>query len=770
MAEDLGPAFDDFAPPVRADNKRKFDSGDQERRTGFSAAPGENRVSYKSVPSSPLTGFELARQRAEEIAARLVAQDAKRASTDENAGEHASGNFVSNCSDHDREQRSYPEHNQGQLFQEQSHLTQLDEDRIVEQGNYNMQGLPQSKKIDIPNHRVGLVIGKGGETIKYLQQQSGARIQVTRDSDHDPNVQARQVELMGTPEQINSAEQLINDVIAEAAAGGSGALIGHGFGGGGPPGEQVQINVPSSKIGLIIGRGGETIRSLQSRSGARIQLAESEPGSFERGLILIGGRKQTDLAHDLIKEVINMSENRYRGPHIQGGYSQQGIRPRGPPRWGPPNVPSVQQQGYGYRQQGSYTGPHQQHPGNQQYSRPTAQYASNPPPSTGFTSGWDQKPPAPAQQPQQAEPYDYSQQNQAGNVPMGYGQLESSGSVQQPYGQQGMQQQSYNQPTPDQHAHTQGFGQDQSSRQAGSTDQSYTQPVPPHTGYEHTHVQQSMPSTAYNQQELGQHAYVQQGISQQGHGHEVPHPGYQQGTFEQGYVQQVPPPSYGQQGSIQSGLGNQGSAQPECGQQGSGQHRFGQQGNGQQNYGLQGPGQQNYGLQGTGQQNYGQQVTSHQSYEQQIHSQPGYSQQESVHPGYGQHAPSQHVYGQQAGSQSGYGQQTVAQSPFMDQGSAQQALGSPQAYVQPGSNQQGYVQQGPANGQQVVMQAPYGQPVYSDVRGYNQSQQITQVPRQQGYAHQIHYSSTSDTLGNAGATGVDPASKFSVAASQAQGG
>jgi len=63
--------------------------------------------------------------------------------------------------------------------------------------------------------QVGLVIGKGGETIKYLQQQSGARIQVARDADSDPRLSTRQVELMGSPEQIAHAEQLVKDVIAE---------------------------------------------------------------------------------------------------------------------------------------------------------------------------------------------------------------------------------------------------------------------------------------------------------------------------------------------------------------------------------------------------------------------------------------------------------------------------------------------------------------------------------------------------------------------------
>lgn len=83
----------------------------------------------------------------------------------------------------------------------------------VTPASYGFQGT--SKKIEIPNGRVGVIIGKGGETIKYLQLQSGAKIQVTRDMDADPNSATRPVELMGTPEQIAKVEQLINEVLAE---------------------------------------------------------------------------------------------------------------------------------------------------------------------------------------------------------------------------------------------------------------------------------------------------------------------------------------------------------------------------------------------------------------------------------------------------------------------------------------------------------------------------------------------------------------------------
>lgn len=63
--------------------------------------------------------------------------------------------------------------------------------------------------------QVGVLIGKAGDTIRTLQNSSGARIQITRDSEADPNSSTRPVEILGTIENINKAERLIKEVIAE---------------------------------------------------------------------------------------------------------------------------------------------------------------------------------------------------------------------------------------------------------------------------------------------------------------------------------------------------------------------------------------------------------------------------------------------------------------------------------------------------------------------------------------------------------------------------
>lgn len=324
---------EDYDQAPRLENKRKFDETADEPApgnfNGNSLDGGESAptsaVTYNSVPP-PLSEFEQAKQKAALIAARLVGAEVKRPRTEENSAEDHNGSGRTNGldlgqtfaddnlkRDHDQPPEDIPPFHQLQQHQDyQQHSSQqYHQPQHGGQNFYSPGGPNQSRKIDVPNSKVGLVIGKGGETIKYLQHQSGARIQVARDGESDPRSSTRQVELMGTPEQISRAEQLVKDVIAEASAGtpGGGGLGGRGFGGPvGPAGEQVQVKVPNNKVGLIIGRGGETIKNLQSRSGARIQVqndSETEPGATERMVTLIGNKKATDMAYELIKEVID---------------------------------------------------------------------------------------------------------------------------------------------------------------------------------------------------------------------------------------------------------------------------------------------------------------------------------------------------------------------------------------------------------------------------------------------------------------------------------
>lgn len=134
--------------------------------------------------------------------------------------------------------------------------------------------------------QVGVLIGKAGDTIRYLQYNSGAKIQITRDADADPNSTARPVELIGSLDSIEKAEKLISAVIAEvrcyiialflvlfaissltcpyillfhlgmmqADAGGSPALVARGLSSAqaAAGSEQIQIQVPNEKVMMAI--------------------------------------------------------------------------------------------------------------------------------------------------------------------------------------------------------------------------------------------------------------------------------------------------------------------------------------------------------------------------------------------------------------------------------------------------------------------------------------------------------------------------------------
>ncbi|XP_054818423.1 glutenin, high molecular weight subunit DX5 isoform X1 [Prosopis cineraria] len=579
-------------------HKRKYEepslSQSTHRPTGFSApiastSPDGSHApppSYNSVPPPAATGIELAKQRAQEVAARLLNSsgatglDAKRSKVENGAsGFDASADA--------KPQYSVPS---------------------AAPISYAYQGT--SKKIDIPNGRVGVIIGKGGETIKYLQTQSGAKIQVTRDMDADPNSPTRMVELMGTPDQIATAEKLINEVLAEAEAGGSGIVARRLTGQAGS--EQFVMKIPNNKVGLVIGKGGETIKNMQAQTGARIQVIPLHlpPGdtSTERTLQIDGTSEQIESAKQLVNQVIN--ENRLRNQSMSGGYPQQGYQARPPTSWVPPGAP-MQQPGYGYVQPGAYSGP------SPQYNMPQPPYPGYPSQSSGgYSSNWDQSS-VPPQQSTHGGGYDYygqQQQQNAGGPPpaadgtaYNYGQPPSSGynhpgqgypqdsyggysaPPQSGYGQPPTydQQQGYGSASnygsgsnPTQEGHTPSYGSQGDSTQpppavpTSMSQQGYgsnQQPSPNPT----TYPAQGAAQPGYGMPPTSQAAYGSQPQAQSGYaaGYGPPPPQKPSGTPVYGQSTQSPSTAggYGQSGQLQPGYPPaqppSGYAQSESGQQ-----------------------------------------------------------------------------------------------------------------------------------------------------------------------------------------------------------
>ncbi|XVF63421.1 hypothetical protein PTKIN_Ptkin09bG0085900 [Pterospermum kingtungense] len=529
-----------------------------------------------------------------------------------------------------------------------------------------------TRKMEVPNAKVGVLIGKAGDTIRYLQYNSGAKIQIMRDADADRDAPTRPVEIIGTLSSIIKAEKLVNAVIAEADAGGSPSLVARGVATtqAAKDADSIEIQVPNEKVGLIIGRGGETIKGLQTRSGARIQLIPQNlpegDGSKERTVKVTGDKKQIEIAQEMIKDVMNQT---VRPSALSGGFNQPGYRPRGttgPPQWGPRGHPAPTAS-YDYHMRGPY--PSQ----NSHYQPPYGGYPSHQmAPRSNFGSSWEQRPHS-MQGPPQSGGYDYY--SRQGNVPAphstsipGHGAGPSPAPPMAPASSQS----NYN------------YGQPH-----GPAD--YMQP-PPY-------------SQAASQHSYG-HGYEEKWSSQPGYAQPGPQPGY---APQQQYGK---PPSYAMQSQGPQTYGPPPSQPGEVPYQGPAAQSYGPNVPPQQQYpyASSGPMQQSYTPYGSAPPSDGYSqppAATGQAYPQQgSQPVPGYSQpsaqsatayaQPSTAAGYGQYPPSQQGYSEQpVPNNAGYGYQGAQDSGYG--GGHASTYGAPPpsgqaAYAQPTAAQPTYDQ------------------------------------------------------------------------------
>ncbi|XVF37300.1 hypothetical protein REPUB_Repub19eG0134300 [Reevesia pubescens] len=509
-----------------------------------------------------------------------------------------------------------------------------------------------TRRMEVPNAKVGVLIGKAGDTIRFLQYNSGAKIQIMRDADADRDAPTRPVEIIGTLSSIIKAEKLINAVIAEADAGGSPSLVARGLTTAQAAGaaDQIEIQVPNEKVGFIIGRGGETIKGLQTRSGARIQLIPQHlpegDESKERTVRVTGDKKQIEIAREMIKDVMNQTVR------PSGGFNQQGYQPRGttgPPQWGPRGHPT-QTASYDYQQRGPY--PSQ----NSHYQPPYGGYPSHQmAPRSNFGSSWEQRPHS-MQGPPQSGGYDYYSRQGNVSVPHstsipGHGPGPSPAAAMGPVSSQSNY--NYGQPHgPADYAHPPPYSQ-----------------VAPQHSYGHGYEEK------YENHTPVQHPYVGHGSSQPGYAQAGPQPGY---APQQQYGK---PPSYAMQSQGPQTYGPPANQVGEVPYQGPTAQSYGPNVPPQQQYpyASSGPMQQSYPPYGSAPPSDGYSQpppATGQAYAQQgSQPVPGYSQpsaqqatayaQASTAAGYGQYPPSQQGYSEQPPpNNAGYGYQGVQDSGY----------------------------------------------------------------------------------------------------------
>lgn len=185
------------------------------------------------------------------------------------------------------------------------------------------------EKIGVPNGVVGYIIGRGGESITSMQRRTGCRVQIQKEHEMAPGTAQRVITLTApTAESIAQCRGIIEEMVKErlattASTSGSTGVMG---GGGAGPGsnataqmaqlqkalsegqQHVTVQVPDADVGLIIGKGGAQIRTIQESSGANVQIpqvADANNPTVRTVNITHPNKEGAEFAKQMIQEILN---------------------------------------------------------------------------------------------------------------------------------------------------------------------------------------------------------------------------------------------------------------------------------------------------------------------------------------------------------------------------------------------------------------------------------------------------------------------------------
>ncbi|CAL8336517.1 unnamed protein product [Lota lota] len=156
-------------------------------------------------------------------------------------------------------------------------------------------GVTLTLRLLMHGKEVGSIIGKKGETVKRIREESSARINISEGSCPE-----RIITITGPTHSVFTAFTMITFKLEEDLA----ALVANGTVTSKPP-VTLRLVIPASQCGSLIGKGGSKIKEIRESTGAQVQVAgDLLPNSTERGVTISGGQESIIQCVKLICTVI----------------------------------------------------------------------------------------------------------------------------------------------------------------------------------------------------------------------------------------------------------------------------------------------------------------------------------------------------------------------------------------------------------------------------------------------------------------------------------
>ncbi|XP_061591926.1 poly(rC)-binding protein 4-like [Cololabis saira] len=156
-------------------------------------------------------------------------------------------------------------------------------------------GVTLTLRLLMHGKEVGSIIGKKGETVKRIREESSARVNISEGSCPE-----RIITITGSTDSVFRAFTMITYKLEEDLI----ALVANGTISSKPP-VTLRLVIPASQCGSLIGKGGAKIKEIRESTGAQIQVAgDLLPNSTERGVTISGTQDSVIQCVKLICTVI----------------------------------------------------------------------------------------------------------------------------------------------------------------------------------------------------------------------------------------------------------------------------------------------------------------------------------------------------------------------------------------------------------------------------------------------------------------------------------
>lgn len=157
-----------------------------------------------------------------------------------------------------------------------------------------------TEEMHVEQRYVGWLLGRGGRTLREIEEQTGARVEIdqtTKDTGFSiVRATGHQVDVREARRRVLASLSLVAPTAGGAGDSGEPLVDGEG-----------DMQVDQKWVGWILGKSGVVLREIEEQSGCKIVIDQSTRSSGFSTIRFSGGSRESALARSMVQEKISQA-------------------------------------------------------------------------------------------------------------------------------------------------------------------------------------------------------------------------------------------------------------------------------------------------------------------------------------------------------------------------------------------------------------------------------------------------------------------------------